>query len=105
MAIFALTIPINDAGAFDLSEKIAKEHIVYVDVPEEKSADNFQLALAGDDLLYCFGSEMANDEDASIMTVKVCGLTSRYVSNGGEGEYLDRSCEPCPEEAPYSGGF
>ena len=48
---------------------------------------------------------MADDEDASIMTLKVCGLTSRYVSNGSDGQYLDRSCEPCPEEAPYSGGF
>ena len=56
MAIIALTIPINDAGDFDFSEKIAKEHVVYVDVPEEKSVEDFQLALAGDDLLYSFGS-------------------------------------------------
>ena len=56
MAIIALTIPVNDAGDFDFSEKIAKEHVVYVDVPEEKSVDDFQLALAGDDLLYSFGS-------------------------------------------------
>ena len=56
MAIIALTIPINDAGDFNFSEKIAKEHVVYVDVPEEKSVDDFQLALAGDDLLYSFGS-------------------------------------------------
>ena len=49
---------------------------------------------------------MADEEDSDIMTLKVCGSTSRYVSSGDdEDDYLDRSCEPCPEEAPYSGGF
>ena len=41
MAIFALTIPINDVGAFDFKAKNATEHVVYVEVPEEKSVDNF----------------------------------------------------------------
>ena len=48
---------------------------------------------------------MADGEDAEIMTLKVCSLTSRYLTNGGGNEYLDRECKQCPAETPYSGGL
>ena len=86
---------------YDL-QMITKEHISYVDVPEGKTASDFQLALAGDDLLFWFGEEDASADSSEIMTVKMCSLTERYVSGT---TYLSRKCEACPSKAPYSGGF
>ena len=53
------------------------------------------MAIAGDDLLY----KLEAGQD--LMTTKSCNLTSKYV----HGSYTDRYCEPCPPDAPFSGGF
>ena len=51
----------------------------------------------GDDIMIKFSQE------TEIHTFKSCSITERYVPNGGQFE--GRSCEPCPADAPYSGGF
>lgn len=100
----AYQIPRNDQGTYEMDQMARMGPIMTVEAPEEFEAANFQLALAGDDLLATFGTEMAEMDGAMIQTVKMCDLNSRYVQTNDDS-YFGRSCVPCPENKPYSTGF
>jgi len=103
--IDALSVPMDeDESGYDFEQLIEVKNVAEISIPDQATVSDFEATLAGpDDLIFGFGSDTIGLD--TISTFKSCDLASRYVQATEGDEYEGRSCEPCPEDKPYSGGL
>ena len=87
-------------GAYSFSEGTFSLTTEVLRVPA--ASGNLQFITSGDDdIFYRIDSGTDN-----LQTSKLCGLTESYDAGlDGVSQYLERSCQACPESSPFSGGL